>query len=122
MAPVIWGSLYLGGVVSPANLGYGVEELQHQLKNSGATVVVTQTPFLSEVLRAATNAGIAHGRVIVLPSAKSAYVSSLASPLLSDPHSALQFSSIVAEAKGRPLQATIGPRKDVAFLVYSSGT
>ncbi|KAK8083119.1 hypothetical protein PG996_001900 [Apiospora saccharicola] len=86
MAPVIWGSLYLGGMVSPANPGYGVEELQHQLKNSGATVVVTQAPFLPVVLRAATNVGIAHGRVIVLPSAKSAYVSSLASSLPSARH------------------------------------
>ncbi|KAK7969659.1 phenylacetyl-CoA ligase [Apiospora saccharicola] len=73
-------------MVSPANPGYGVEELQHQLKNSGATVVVTQAPFLPVVLRAATNVGIAHGRVIVLPSAKSAYVSSLASSLPSARH------------------------------------
>ena len=108
--------------MSPASPGYGVRELQHQLKNSGTTVVITQAPFLPVVLRAATNAGIAHGRIILLPSAKSAYVPSLASTLPSAPHGVLPFSSIVAEAKGCPRKATTRPSEDVAFLVYSSGT
>ncbi|KAK7924770.1 hypothetical protein PG985_006824 [Apiospora marii] len=116
MAPVIWGSLYLGGVMSPANPGYGVEELQHQLKNSGTTAVVTQAPFLPIVLRAATNAGIAHGRVILLPSAKSAYVSSLASPL----PSGSPWCSTIFEYGGRgerlPSQSEYLPQQGCCLL------
>ncbi|KAK8056848.1 acetyl-CoA synthetase-like protein [Apiospora rasikravindrae] len=120
---VLYGvALYLGGVVSPTNPGYGTEKLHHQLQDSGASVVVTQEPLLPVVLRAATKSGIHHGRVIVLPSAKRSSVSSLPSLLPRARGSTLHFSEIVAEAEGRAKKATIRPGKDNAFLVYSSGT
>ncbi|KAK7952020.1 uncharacterized protein PG986_007748 [Apiospora aurea] len=111
MAPVVWGALYLGGVVSPMNPGYGTEELQHQLQDPGTSVVVTQESLLPAVMRAATKSGIAHGRVIVLPSAKRSSVSPLPSLLPCARGSTLHFSDIVAEAKGRAKKATTFPAR-----------
>ncbi|KAK8089655.1 Acetyl-CoA synthetase-like protein [Apiospora hydei] len=109
-------------VISANTVHMAPVELQHQLQDSGASVVVTQESLLPVVLRAATKSGIAHGRVIVLPSAKRSSVSSLPSLLPCARGSTLHFSDIVAEAKGRAKKATTRPDKDNAFLVYSSGT
>lgn len=55
---VIWGCLWAGGTISPANPGYTVDELAYQLKDSGAKGIVTQVPFLSVAQKAAQQVGI----------------------------------------------------------------
>ena len=42
----------LGAAVSPANPGYGAAELAYQLKDSGATVLITSSSLLSTALKA----------------------------------------------------------------------
>src|ERR1700712_3435806 len=39
--PVVLGTLWAGGIVSPANPGYTVAELVYQLKDSGAKALAT---------------------------------------------------------------------------------
>ncbi|KAK8019496.1 hypothetical protein PG990_004634 [Apiospora arundinis] len=122
MAPVIWGTLYLGGMELLANPGYRVEELQHQLQESGASVVVTQQSHLDIVHKAAVSAGIPHGRTILISDSGSSFVPSLSPCLPSCSSSILHFSHMVAEAQGHARKAKIHPIQDVGFLIYSSGT
>ena len=63
---IIWGAVWAGGVVSPANPAYTVNELSFQLKSSGAKVVATQVSLLPVVTAAARNAGIPTDNIILL--------------------------------------------------------
>ena len=64
--PIVWGSHYAGGIVSPANPGYRVDELAFQLKDSGAKALVTQLPVLKVALEAAKRVGIPEDRIILM--------------------------------------------------------
>lgn len=106
-----WGCHWAGGILSPANPNYTVEELTFQLKDSGARGIVTQLPFIKNAQEAAKNVGIPLDKVIVMGDQK-------------DPaHVVKHFTSIIntsGSAKYRRTKAK--PDQDLAFLVYSSGT
>ncbi|OAL53362.1 4-coumarate-CoA ligase-like protein [Pyrenochaeta sp. DS3sAY3a] len=108
---VTWGCHWAGGILSPANPNYTVEELTFQLKDSGARGIVTQLPFIKNAQQAAKNVGIPLDKVIVMGDQK-------------DPaHVVKHFTSIIntsGSAKYRRTKAR--PDQDLAFLVYSSGT
>ena len=108
---VTWGVHFAGGVVSPANPGYTVEELAFQLKDSGAKALITQVPQLPIALKAAKEAGIPHDRIILMGDQR-------------DPNGQFKpFTSIrVSSGTQRYRRAKVDPDKDLAFLVYSSGT
>lgn len=109
--PVMWGVHWAGGIVSPANPGYTAEELAYQLRDSGARALVTQLPFLDVARAAAKEAGIAMDKVILIGDER-------------DPTGrAKHFTSIRSTAgSSRYKQVKVDPKKDLAFLVYSSGT
>ncbi|RFU23812.1 hypothetical protein B7463_g12526, partial [Scytalidium lignicola] len=117
LPPVIWGTLYIGGIVSPASHTYGSRELEHQLRDSGASAIVTQQPFLPAVLKAASAIGIPHGHIVLLPDARTC-----TSPFAPTGDN-LEFSELVQSGRRGPVpRARLDPRTDIAFLVYSSGT
>ncbi|KAF1949606.1 4-coumarate-CoA ligase-like protein [Byssothecium circinans] len=109
---VTWGTHWAGGVLSPANPAYTVDELAFQLKDSGARALVTQLPFIKNAQEAAKKVGIPLERIIVIGDAR-------------DPsHATKHFTSIrntSGSARYRRTKAT-KPAEDLAFLVYSSGT
>ncbi|KAH7401918.1 4-coumarate-CoA ligase-like protein [Phaeosphaeria sp. MPI-PUGE-AT-0046c] len=109
---ITWGCHWAGGVLSPANPNYTVEELAFQLKDSGARAIVTQLPFIKNAQEAAKKVGIPLDKVIIMGDQR-------------DPtHKAKHFTSIVntaGSAKYRRTKAK-NPAEDLAFLVYSSGT
>ncbi|OAL06683.1 4-coumarate-CoA ligase-like protein [Phaeosphaeriaceae sp. SRC1lsM3a] len=109
---ITWGCHWAGGVLSPANPNYTVEELAFQLKDSGARAIVTQLPFIKNAQEAAQKVGIPLDKVIIMGDQR-------------DPtHKAKHFTSIVntaGSAKYRRTKAK-NPAEDLAFLVYSSGT
>ncbi|HEX8558521.1 MAG TPA: 4-coumarate--CoA ligase family protein [Pyrinomonadaceae bacterium] len=92
-----------GGVVTPVNPLYTVEELAKQLEDSRATYVVTVPPLVGRVREAA--AGRELREVFVFGEAEGA----------------TPFSSLL-EAGGEPPPVEIDPREDVVALPYSSGT
>lgn len=99
-------------MVSPANPGYTADELAFQLKDSGAKALVTQKAQLPAAREAAKRVGIPEDRII----------------LLGDERDATQrfkhFTSVrnlAGTSRYRRTKAT-NPAKDLAFLVYSSGT
>lgn len=108
---ITWGAHFAGGVVSPANPGYTADELAFQLKDSGAKALVTQFPLLKNALAAAQKAGIPKDRVILMGDQR-------------DPEGTFKhftsFNDTSQEARHR--RANVDPDKDLAFLVYSSGT
>jgi 4-coumarate--CoA ligase len=109
---ITWGCHWAGGILSPANPGYTVEELAFQLKDSGARAIVTQLPFVKNAQEAAKKVGIPLDKVIVMGDER-------------DPsHKVKHFTSIIntaGSAKYRRTRAK-NTKDDLAFLVYSSGT
>jgi 4-coumarate--CoA ligase len=108
---VIWGTSWAGGVTSPANPGYTTEELAFQLKDSGAKALVTQKAFLKTALEACKKAGIQEDRIILIGDERDATAKYK------------HFTNIRnISGASRYRKTKINPSKDLAFLVYSSGT
>jgi 4-coumarate--CoA ligase len=107
---VLWGTHWAGGIVSPANPGYTVDELTFQLKDSGAKALVTQKPFLKSAQEACRNVGIPDDRIILVGDER-------------DETSKFKHFTNVRNISGatRYRRTKMKP-KDLAFLVYSSGT
>jgi acyl-CoA synthetase (AMP-forming)/AMP-acid ligase II len=107
-------------VSSPANAAYSADELSHQLKSSGSTVLFTCLPLLSVALEAAANSGIPKNRIylIELPKAFTGQ---------SAPKEYKTLEQLIQDGKKRgPLESlrwTKGQgKRQTAFLCYSSGT
>ncbi|KAF9892675.1 hypothetical protein FE257_001077 [Aspergillus nanangensis] len=100
---VVWGTLAIGGVVCPVNPSYRAEELVHPLKDANAKAMVTMRAQAPAALEAARRAGLPEDRVVILDE--------LPAELVDDGH-----------AYGAHTPPINSPNKDLAFLVYSSGT
>jgi acyl-CoA synthetase (AMP-forming)/AMP-acid ligase II len=113
-AAVMFGTHYLGGIVSPANPAYTVRELVHHLKDSGAKILVTQASLLKVALGAAREVSIAEDHVIVVDDVGKGKASG----------GLRAFKRFVEEGKTKetPKKAKLDQKKDLAYLVYSSGT
>lgn len=107
----MWGTLWTGGIVSPANPAYTVDELAFQLKNSGAKALATQVSVLPVAVEAAKRVGIPEDRIILLGDQR-------------DPNGRYKhFTSVRNISRStRYRRAKVTPESDLAFLVYSSGT
>lgn len=107
----MWGTLWAGGVISPANPAYTVDELAFQLKNSGAKAVATHASVLAVAAEAAKKVGIPADNVFLVGDER-------------DPSARVKHFTSVRNISGatRYRKQKIAPEKDVAFLVYSSGT
>ncbi|KAF4614402.1 hypothetical protein G7Y89_g15334 [Cudoniella acicularis] len=108
---IMWGTHWAGGILSPANPGYTVDELAFQLKDSGAKALATQKAFLKVAQEACKKVGIDEDMIIIMgderdETAKFKHFST--------------FRNVSGTARFR--KAKVDPKKDLAFLVYSSGT
>jgi 4-coumarate--CoA ligase len=108
---ITWGTHWAGGILSPANPAYTVKELAFQLKDTGAKLLVTQLAFLETAVAAAKEAGIPDDRIILIGDEK-------------DKSMKYKHFSSIREFAGtsRWRRTKLDPKKDLAFLVYSSGT
>ena len=108
---VVLGTLWTGGIVSPANPGYTIAELAYQLKDSGAKALCTHFAGLDTARKAAKEAGIPESHIILLGEEKDA---------------SMKFKHWTSvrnlEGTRRFRLPKIDPKNDLAFLVYSSGT
>lgn len=96
-------------MVTPANPTYTVEELTFQLKNSGARLLVTIADLLPIATKAAENAGIPKEAVILLGDKRV--------PGHKHWKQVINHTTTVKYRK-----AKLNPKKDLAFIAYSSGT
>ena len=110
-SPVVYGVFFAGGIVSPANPAYSADELAFQLTNSESKAVVTTAEFLTTALKAAKSSNIPEDRVILLGSKR-------------DPSHKIKHWINIQRTSGasRYRRRKMDPDKDLAFLVYSSGT
>ncbi|KAF3056424.1 putative 4-coumarate-CoA ligase 1 [Daldinia childiae] len=109
---VFFGVHWAGGACSTANPTYTAKELAYQMKDSGVAGIVTQVPMLPTVLEAAKTIGLSEDRIILLGDAR-------------DPTGKFKHFSEIRGSSGLlglSLRPRIDPKKDTAFLVYSSGT
>jgi 4-coumarate--CoA ligase len=112
IASVTFGTLWAGGVVCPMNNLYTVDELASLLKSSGAKGLTTHFSCLHVAVKAASIVGLPLNRIILIGEQ-------------SDPQRRVKhFSSLMREGEvvGVEGKVDINPKKDLAFLVYSSGT
>ncbi|KFY86640.1 hypothetical protein V500_07503 [Pseudogymnoascus sp. VKM F-4518 (FW-2643)] len=108
---IMFGTIWAGGIVSPLNPSCTVAELAFQLKDSGAKALVTQVTLLDVAIKAARLAGISKNRVTLIGDC-----TNLSGNIN-------HFSSLRGNSKHYQYQRpVIDPRKDLALLVYSSGT
>ena len=101
----MFGTHWAGGVVSPANPLYTVDELAFQLKDSGAKALVTQAPFLKIATEAARKAGIPESRIILIGKQR-------------DESGRFKHFRDIRTTAGALAKAKIDPDNDLAFLVY----
>jgi acyl-CoA synthetase (AMP-forming)/AMP-acid ligase II len=102
-ALVFHGVASAGGRCTTVNPLYTAAELTHQLKNSGARMLVTVGPFLDVATQAARNAGIDDVFVI------------------GEGEGATPFTKLLGDPAEAP-DVEIDPSSDLAVLPYSSGT
>ncbi|QSZ35238.1 hypothetical protein DSL72_008107 [Monilinia vaccinii-corymbosi] len=107
---IIWGTHWAGGVVSPANPGYTVDELTFQLKDCGAKGIVTQKSLLKEAQAAAKNAGIPEDRIILVGDERD------------QTRKFKHFTNVRNLAGTSRYRRSKRKPEDLALLVYSSGT
>ena len=104
----VWGTHWVGGIITTANPAYTAQELIHQLKDAGAKAIVTQAAFLETALQAAKAIGIDQDRVILIGDGRDDRVK--------------HFTSVRNMAGTNRYRRTKNKPSDLAFLVYSSGT
>lgn len=104
-----FGTIWAGGMVSPANPAYSVKEVAFQLQNSGAKALITHASCLKTALEASKAAGIPESRILLLGDEKSG--------------DTVHFQQFIASAtSAKRLARTVSRPDDLCFLVYSSGT
>jgi acyl-CoA synthetase (AMP-forming)/AMP-acid ligase II len=108
---LIWGTHWAGGIVSPANPGYTVQELATQLKASAAKAIATQLPYLKTVQAAVQKVGLGNDRIILIGDSPRG-----------EAHGARHFRDILNKQITSSRSVVEEPANETAFLVYSSGT
>ncbi|KAG0308404.1 hypothetical protein BGZ97_013382, partial [Linnemannia gamsii] len=101
----ILGTLCAGGVVTTVNHSYTLEEVVHQLKDSGASYMVTTVDLLPTATEAAKICGIKREHIFLFGGKDEAG------------HKAYQ--SIFAKRLATPVKIDMD---EIAYLCYSSGT
>ena len=104
-ATVFHGILRAGATVTTINSLYTAGEIEKQLRDAGATWLITVSPLLAQAQQAADAVGIPTDRLIVLDAA--------------DGHPDLH--ALLSEGRGAP-EVSFDPATHVAVLPYSSGT
>jgi long-chain acyl-CoA synthetase len=127
---VLYGTLRAGGIVVNVNPLYTPRELEHQLKDSGAEVIVILENFAATLEQVLPRTPVKHVVLAALGDMlglKGAIVNLVVRkvkkmvPAFSLP-TALRFNSVLAEAAGKELKKVeVGP-EDIAFLQYTGGT
>ncbi|MFT4230755.1 MAG: AMP-binding protein [Microbacterium sp.] len=104
-ATVFHGILRAGATVTTINSLYTAGEIETQLRDAGATWLVTVSPLLPQAATAAAAIGIPDDRLIVLDGAEG------------HPH----LRALLTEASPAP-EVSFDPATHIAVLPYSSGT
>ncbi|KAL2816213.1 hypothetical protein BDW59DRAFT_166498 [Aspergillus cavernicola] len=112
LSVIIWGASSIGAVVSPLNPLFPAEDISHYLQDSGSRGIVTVESQYATVLKAVQNTpGLSAERILVIDDE----TQDIWQPGLL----LLSRELTLREPYTSPIS---DPAKEVAFLVYSSGT
>ncbi len=126
----LYGTLRAGGIVVNVNPLYTPRELEHQLKDSGAEVIVILENFATTLEQVLPKTSVKH---VILASlgdmlgVKGLLVNFVVRkvkkmvPAFNLP-GALRFNEMLAEAAGKALKPVEVGHEDIAFLQYTGGT
>jgi len=126
----LYGTLRAGGIVVNVNPLYTPRELEHQLKDSGAEVIVILENFASTLQQVLSKTPVKHVVLATLGDmlgVKGLLVNFVVRkvkkmvPAYSLPN-ALRFNDVLAEAAGKELKKVEVGHEDIAFLQYTGGT
>lgn len=116
-----FGTLNIGGIVSPANPAYTADELAFHLKDSGAELLVTTRALLKTAGAAAKEVGLSEDRILVVRTEEDED-SSLVLPHLAIAKGGSKENVLKTLPPSHKLPKPNATAQDLAFLVYSSGT
>lgn len=102
---VLYAVTMLGGILTTAHPLYTTNELAHQLKDSGASYLLTIPPLVDKAKEAASHVNLNPDNIFVFGQAEGAH------PITS-----------LLNNDGKVPEVEIDPKNDVAVLPYSSGT
>jgi acyl-CoA synthetase (AMP-forming)/AMP-acid ligase II len=111
---VFHGTASIGGVITPCNPRYRAEELEHQLKDAGATYIFTTQEALPLVKEATAEISTIKS-IIVLRAADS-------SEDLPDDALLQDYAAYASDDGSKFPQVDIDPKNDLLMIPYSSGT
>lgn len=106
----------VNGIATPANVAYSAEELEHQLKSSGAKALFTCVPVLGTALKAAKAAGIPEDKIFLMDLPQSPQ-----KPGFKTVDDLVELAQSVPDLEPVVWCAGQGARQP-AYLCYSSGT
>jgi 4-coumarate--CoA ligase len=109
-SPCVYGALWAGGVIAPANPAYGAKDLAFMLENSGAKALVAQKSLLKVALEAAKLAGLRESSIILIGDDGAGNTD------------ASHFKNLAQPTRRQERPCDLNPDVDLAFLAYSSGT
>lgn len=115
-----YGALKAGAVVVPCSAAYKELELEHQLIDSGAKVLVTQESLLTIAGKAAEKAGLKN--IIVTFDEDYKYLESLNAAFKREAGVYLSFLEVLQAYEPNPSDVPLNPKEDLAFLCYTGGT
>ncbi|TGO15639.1 hypothetical protein BTUL_0038g00720 [Botrytis tulipae] len=108
----MWGTHYIGGIVSPANPVYTKRELTHHLRDCGAKIIVTTGELVRRVRECVDDIERETGRCIEIL---------LQGGEVPDGERGIR-DIFMEDGKRGEKRVRVDPEKDLAYLVYSSGT
>jgi long-chain acyl-CoA synthetase len=127
---VLYGTLRMGGVVVNVNPLYTPRELEHQLKDSGAEVIVILENFATTLEQVLAKTPVKHVVLAALGDMlgfKGAIVNFVVRKVKKmvpafNLAGALRFNDVLADAAGKKLKGVEVGHEDIAFLQYTGGT
>ncbi|WP_027409535.1 AMP-binding protein [Anoxybacteroides tepidamans] len=127
-----YGVLLAGGIVVQTNPLYMERELEYQLNDSGASIIITLDMFYSKVMKVKATTPLKH---IIVTSIQDylPFLKKLLYPLVQKKHNQPLvrieqqngqhlWKNIIASAKSDEVKAKVDPIEDVALLQYTGGT
>jgi len=103
----IWMS---GASITPCNPMAKEKELEDQLEDSGACLLIAAEPLAEIATTVAKKSGI---KTILAP---------VGEPAKNIPEETIPFEALIGSGKTRPLDFSIDPAEDMAVLLYTGGT
>lgn len=126
---VTWATVRAGGIMTAANPAYTEPELEHQLRDSGAKIVVVSRPNVALTLKVARTLGIPAKNIVLIDSRTDSerLLGGVDAPICHlESHTFLTLHGLLSLSPASPLAplsyTPSSIRTQTAYLMYSSGT